>query len=87
MATNDEIIDRPVRKTVRAMYAMESENGCSCEKSFENYELMDKEARKVFLNGPSAVALKCSSVSNTHGKGITKSTNWWKIILDLDAVS
>ena len=66
--TNDEIMDRPVREEARTMDAIESENGYSCEKSVENYELKYKEARNVFPNGLSAAVLKCSTGLNMHEK-------------------
>ena len=50
------------------MNAMESENGYLRENIFENYELIDKEARNVFPNGLSASGFKCSSGLNMRGK-------------------
>ena len=57
-----------MREAIRIMDAIESENGYLCEKSAENYELLDKEARNVFPNGLPAATLKCSSGLNMHGK-------------------
>ena len=76
MMTNDEIMDIPMREAVRMMDSMESENGCVCEKSVENYNSIEKEARNVFPNGLSAVALKCAFGLSMCGKGSAKSMNW-----------
>ena len=65
---NNEIMDRPVREAVRIIDAIESENGCLCEKSVDNYESLDKEAKNVFPNGLSEAALKFSSGICMHGK-------------------
>ena len=68
MTVNDEIMCRPIREALRTMNAIESEHGYFCEKSVENYELLDKETRNVFPNGLSATSLKCSSGLNARGK-------------------
>ena len=58
MIVKDKTMDRPVRKEVRKMDAIERENGYLSEKSGENYEALDKEARIFFPNGLSSDALK-----------------------------
>ena len=68
MMVNDEIMDIPVREKVGTIDAIESENGYLCEKSVENYELLDKEARNAFPNGLSTAVLKCSSGLSMHEK-------------------
>ena len=50
--TNGKMIDRPVRETVRMVDAMESEKNYLFEKSAENCNFIDKEARNVFPKGP-----------------------------------
>ena len=69
------------------MDAVESENGHLREKSVENYESLEKEARNVFPNGLPASTLKCSSSLNMHGKESVRSTNRWRIILAPDAAN
>ena len=66
--TNDEIIDRPVRDAVRTTDTIESDNSCLHEKSIENYNFTDKEARSAFPNVLSAASLKCSFGLSTNGK-------------------
>ena len=67
--TNDEIIERPVRESVRRIDAMESENVRLHEKSVENHNFIDKEERSVFPSGLSVASLKYSFRLNVHGKG------------------
>ena len=64
----DKILDRPAREAVRKMDTMENENGCFCEKSGENHNFIDIEARNVFKNGLSAAELKFSTSLSMHGQ-------------------
>ena len=64
---NDEILVRPVREAVRIMDSAESENCYLCEKSGENHNFIDTEARNEFANALSVAALKCSTGLNMHG--------------------
>ena len=65
---NGEMIDRPVREKVRTIDAMEIEKKHLFEKSSENCNFIDKEARNLFPNGLLAAALKFSFLLNMHGK-------------------
>ena len=66
--TNDKMIDRPMRESVRTIDAIESKNSGLFKKSAENQNFIDKEARNAFPNGLSAEALKCSFGLSMHEK-------------------
>ena len=68
MMFNDQDLDRPAREDVTTMDAMESENGCLSEKSGENYNFKDTEARNALTNGFSAAVLKYSTSLNMNTK-------------------
>ena len=65
---NERLMDRLVRETVRIIDAMDSEKQCSFDKHPQHHDLINNNARNVFSQGLTAVALKRASGFNMHGK-------------------